>query len=576
MTQTNVAETASEKPLRLWPGVAAVALQWLLKLGVPIVAPQASIVGLLGGLILGLVVILWWLFASRAAWSERLLGVGVMVVSLLVARVFLHESLATLGMGIIYFVHAVPVLTLAFVVWAVVTRSRPLAFRRLTMVATIVLACGFWTLVRTDGMDGTASASFDFRWTPSSEQRLLAQEDTAVSGSGVGFVAGEAEWPGFRGPARDGVVQGVRLATDWESTPPREIWRRPIGPGWSSFAVAGDLLYTQEQRGDDEVVSAYATSSGEPVWRHVDEARFWEAVGGAGPRATPTLLDGRVYALGATGKLNVLDAASGDVIWSRDLVEDTGAEVPGWGFASSPLIYGDSVVVAAAGQLVAYALEDGDLRWQGEKGTGYSSPHLMRAGGVNQLLMLSSIGLVSVRPEDGSEIWRHDWVGEPIIQPTLVGDDGLLATTAGANGSEGLRRLRVAQVAGDWSVEEVWTSNRLKPYFNDIAVHEGHAYGFDGSILASVDLSDGSRNWKGGRYGHGQLVLVSDSEVLLVLTEDGDLALVEAKPDGFEELARVPAIEGKTWNHPVVVRDRLYVRNGEEMAAFSLPLANQT
>ena len=573
-TTAPVGESSSNPPLRLWPGVLAVVVQWVLKLGVPIVAPAAAIFGMLGALALGIVVVLWWLFASRAAWSERLLGVGLMVVSLLVARLFLHESLASLGMGVIYFVQAVPLLSLAFVTWAVVTRNSSLSFRRLTMAATILLACGFWVLFRTDGMDGAASADFSFRWTPSAEEKLLDQEATRLATAAVsGLEAGEAEWPGFRGPARDGVVRGVKLATDWEQTPPRELWRRAIGPGWSSFAVAGDLLYTQEQRGEEEVVSAYARQTGEPVWRHVDEARFWEAVGGAGPRATPTLLDGRVYALGATGKLNVLDAVRGDIIWSRDIVQDTGAKVPGWGFASSPLIYGDAVVVAAAGQLVAYSLSDGALRWTGETSTGYSSPHLMRAGGTNQLLMLSSKGLRSVVPEDGSEIWRYEWKGEPIIQPTLLDDGDVLVTTAGANGSEGLSRLRIArQAGGGWQIEELWNSNRLKPYFNDIAVYEGHAYGFDGSIMASIDLEDGSRNWKGGRYGHGQLVLVQDSGVLLVLTEEGDLALVAASPDGFDEIAKVPAIEGKTWNHPVLIRDLLYVRNGEEMVAFQLPL----
>ena len=385
MTNTKAGASADSKAatLRLWPGVAAVTLQWLLKLGVPIVAPSAAIFGMLGALALGLVVILWWLFASRAPWKERLLGVGLMVVSLAVVRLLLHESLASLGMGLIYFVHAVPVLTLAFVIWAVVTRDRPQPLRRLTMVATIVLACGFWTLLRTDGMDGTASADFDLRWVPSAEQRLLADEATElnVSPSDADFAAAEADWPGFRGPARDGVVRGVRLALDWEQTAPRELWRRPVGPGWSSFSVAGDLIYTQEQRGDEEVVSAYVAATGEPAWRHVDQTRFWEAVGGAGPRATPTLRDGRVYALGATGMLNVLDAITGELVWSRDISADTGAEVPGWGFASSPLIYDDAVIVAAAGQLVAYDLADGDLRWQGESGTGYSSPHLMQAGG---------------------------------------------------------------------------------------------------------------------------------------------------------------------------------------------------
>jgi outer membrane protein assembly factor BamB len=137
----------------------------------------------------------------------------------------------------------------------------------------------------------------------------------------------------------------------------------------------------------------------------------------------------------------------------------------------------------------------------------------------------------------------------------------------------GTRRLAVTHGASDWTVEPRWTSPALKPYFNDFVVHEGHAYGFDGRILACIDLEDGQRKWKGGRYGNGQLVLLAEQDLLLVLSEEGEIALVKAAPDQFEELARLPAVQGKTWNHPVLVRDVLLVRNGEEMVAFRLPLA---
>jgi outer membrane protein assembly factor BamB len=161
------------------------------------------------------------------------------------------------------------------------------------------------------------------------------------------------------------------------------------------------------------------------------------------------------------------------------------------------------------------------------------------------------------------------------VQPGLTADGDILVNSIASTGGIGMRRITVRRGAGRWSVEERWTSTGLKPYFNDFVVHKGHAFGFDGSILACIGLEDGKRRWKGGRYGNGQLVLLRDQDLLLVLSEDGELALVSATPDTFTEVARFPALDAKTWNHPVLVGDLLLVRNGEEMAAFRLPLADR-
>jgi outer membrane protein assembly factor BamB len=355
------------------------------------------------------------------------------------------------------------------------------------------------------------------------------------------------------------------------------MWRRPIGPGWSSFAVHGDLLYTQEQRGEDEIVACYKVSTGEPVWRHRDPVRFWESNGGAGPRGTPTLRDGRVYALGATGILNALNAASGAVLWSRNAATDAAVELPVWAFASSPLVTDDVVIVALSGRLVAYDARTGAARWLGPVGgAGYSSPHLVTIDGVTQVLLLRGSRTISVAPADGALLWEHTWEpGVGIVQPALAPGGDVLITIGDAMGGVGIRRVAAAKGAAGWSVTERWTSRGLKPYFNDFVVHNGHAYGFDGSILACIDLEDGARKWKGGRYGNGQLVLLPEQDLLLVLSEEGELALVKAAPDGFTEVARFKAIEGKTWNHPAVAGNVLLVRNGEEMAAFRLPLADR-
>ena len=341
------------------------------------------------------------------------------------------------------------------------------------------------------------------------------------------------------------------------------------------FAVAGDLLYTQEQRGDDELVSCYRLSTGEPVWRHRDAVRFWESNGGAGPRGTPTLSNGRVYAFGATGILNALDA--GDrrprVVAQRRPPTPTGG--PDVGLRE----------FAARGRRRRHRRRlrhAGGLRYrhrQSAMGRSRARRELQlaaagrRSTASQQVLLLSGPGATSVAPADGTLLWEHAWAGSAIVQPALIGDDDLLINTIAATGGDGTRRLAVAHGAGGWTVDERWTSNGLKPYFNDFVVHKGHAFGFDGNILACIDLEDGKRKWKGGRYGNGQLVLLPDQDLLLVLSEEGELALVKATPDQFTEVARFPALDGKTWNHPVLVGDILLVRNGEEMAAFRLQVS---
>lgn len=595
----------------MWPGAVLAVLLLAARFGVKMVVPgfEGFSQGMMATFGVLLALLLWWLFFSRAPWSERLGALGLMVAGLAAAWFLRHESMGPLWiLG-----YAVPFLFLAFVAWAVASRRLADGPRRAAMAATLLIASGGWLLARSDGITGDHDMRFGWRWTESPEERLLAQagdpaplpaipvtapapaaakapeqlpeaEAQAAEAAPPEAQAPEepaarpeartrADWPAFRGPGRDGIVRGVRIATDWAASPPVELWRRPIGPGWSSFAVRGDLVYTQEQRGDDEFVTAYALTTGEPVWLHRDAARFFEANAGAGPRSTPTLSGGRVYTLGATGILNTLDAATGAAAWSRNVATDTGTEVPDWGFSSSPLVVGDLVIVAASSTLAAYEIATGEPRWSRKaEGASYSSPQLLTIGGVEQVLLMGRAGAASVDPADGKLLWEHPWPGFPIVQPALMPDGNLLIA---ASNQSGTRRIAVAKGPGGWTAAERWTSIGLKPYFNDFVVHDGHAFGFDGRILACIDLEDGKRKWKGGRYGSGQLVLLPEQGLLLVLSDQGELALVKAAPGEFTEIAKFPAIQGKTWNHPVLVGDILLVRNGEEMAAFRLPLADR-
>ncbi len=493
-THTN--EPAPRKPLRLWPGIVAAVLLVLVRFFVPIVALESMPIAMIGAVVAALVILLWWLFFSRAPWSERLGVTALMIVALFATSRLVHESITGGAMGALLYVWAIPALGVALVASVAASRRLSSRSRRASIVAAILLACGVWTLLRTEGVTSDIIGSgFHWRWTPTPEQRLLAQASDNVSAPPPAAAAEipkepaatkaadspaapaaptaakaaettpepaataakapavidpgsrRAEWPGFRGPDRDSIVRGVRIETDWSKLPPVAIWRRPIGPGWSSFAVDGDVLYTQEQRGEQEVVAAYKVSTGEPVWQHRDAVRFWESNAGAGPRATPTLGHGRVYTFGATGIVNALNAGTGAVIWSRNAATDTGVEIPVWGFASSPLVVDDLVIVAASGQLVAYAAATGERRWLGPTGgAGYSSPHFATIDGVAQILLLRGSRTIGVAPADGRQLWEHTWVvGVGIVQPALAERNAVLITTADAMGGIGMRRIAVAR-----------------------------------------------------------------------------------------------------------------------------------
>ena len=616
--------STDRKPLRLWPAVALGAALVLVRYVLPLVAGEAMIfsfplamLGVLGGVAVAALIGVWWLFFSRAPWLERIAVLLLMGIAFAATRVVADPSVRRGMMGMMPVLYGVPLLALALVVWAAATQHLATAARGAALVAAVAFACLPLTVLRSAGIRG-AGAELHLRWTPTPEERMLSQqndepappaENVAASSAPAGSATAaphapekpaptapaapatthespaqastdvSAEWPGFRGPRRDSIVRGVRINTDWAASPPVEIWRRAIGPGWSSFAVRGDFVYTQEQRGEDEVVSCYRLSTGQPVWRHGDPIRFWEAEGGAGPRATPTVHDGRVYAMGATGIVNALDASTGALIWSRNAPADTEKTVPDWGVASSPVVFNGLVIVGLAGRLAAYDAATGAPRWLGPTGGGgYSSPHLATIHGVPQIIMLRGARTVSVSPADGTLLWEFS-TGVPsvsIVQPAFTENGDVLISDGDTMIGNGVRRIAVSKTPTGWTAEERWNSRGLKPAFNDYVVHKGHAYGFDPTILSAIDLSDGSRKWKGGRYGNGQLLLLADQDLLLVVSEEGELALVSATPDEYKELARIPALNGKTWNHPVIVRDILLVRNGEEMVAFRLPPASGT
>ena len=312
---------------------------------------------------------LWWLFASRAAWRDRILGLVGGGALAAVAWVLLDPTMR----GMVFVFLALPVV--AMIATAAIVVLGRLGSRTATLATLLIAAVtfGYWDLIRCDGMSGDFQAEMHWRWEKSAEDQFLATlpaDSTAKPASAEPL--GKAVWPEFRGPQRNGAVPGIVLDAAWSTRPPKEVWRHKIGPGWSSFSIAGNRIFTQEQRGPQEVVVCYDAETGAERWVHASPARFAETMGGVGPRATPTLAGERLYALGATGLLDCLDPLTGTVKWERDLKHDARPNPPTWGFASSPLVVGDRVVVHAGGPddkgVVAYDTKTGKLCWSAPAG----------------------------------------------------------------------------------------------------------------------------------------------------------------------------------------------------------------
>ena len=521
----------------------------------------------------------WWFLMGDGRWYHRLLGELGCVLVFAVA-VFLADPSMRFFTGVWGIPFSVGVAGLAL---AVTPGAR---MRRVVGPILWALAIAPWLLVRLDGVTATFGMDVSYRGSPSRGELANAElADRATSLPTEAFAASEnatvtnEDWPGFRGALRTGEVP-VAAAKGWNGSQPQERWRHGIGKvgrAWSSFCVVGDVFYTQEQRGNSESVVCYRVDNGQEVWARGDESLHNDMMSGTGPRATPTYANGKIYAVGATGNVSCLRASTGQPIWSVNLGERFEASKPQFGLSTSPLIVGDLAIVNPASlkspRLVALDATTGKTKWTTEaRGTdGYSSPHPATIQGVEQVLLFNGSGLFGYDPATGRELWHYDWAtapNEPTTVQPLVLPDGRIVI-GGGNIGLGMRCVAVRKEGDGWTAAEVWKTAKFTPKFNDVVRLGDYLYGLDGGMLACVKLADGQRVWKEGRYGGGQLLLVGDK--LLIVSESGQLSCVLAKPDDYEELWKVDVLKGKTWNHPVVSRGKLFVRNDVEMAVFDLP-----
>ena len=455
-----------------------------------------------------------------------------------------------------------------------------------------VLAAGalFFKVAHYRGVTGAMVPRFSLAGAPPALP-MPGAPDAASPGARIDLATTTPDdFPGFLGPDRSAEVGSARPGRDWRARAPEVVWRHPIGEGWSAFAVVNGYAVTMEQRGEDQAVTAYDARTGDLIWAHAIPGRFSHPLGGVGPRSTPTIDEGRVYALGAQGRLVCLDGATGGAIWEVDLLAEYGVTPEQefqniqYGRSNSALIVRDMVIVPAGGNkggriasLAAFDKRTGAKIWEaGERQISFASPRLATLAGVEQILIVNEDTVSGHDPATGRILWEHPWWGVTSAQASVsqavpVPPDRVFVSK-GYGGGAALIRL-APRDDGGLDAREVWKSPRvMRTKFTNVVIRNGHVYGLSDGTLECVRLETGERVWKQGRYEHGQIL--GAGNLLLVLSESGEVVLIEPTPgEPNKVLGRFQAVEGLTWNNLALYGDLLLVRNGREAAAWRLPLA---
>jgi outer membrane protein assembly factor BamB len=377
-----------------------------------------------------------------------------------------------------------------------------------------------------------------------------------------------SEWPRFLGPERNGTSPDAGFVSAWLDRGLAELWRRPIGEGFSGITTGEDLVFTMDADGRDEYVFALGASDGRERWRLRNGPSPRDNYGGHGPRVTPTVHRGELYTVSAEGVLFALDAGTGAVRWKRSLAAELGWRPPAEGAASSPLVEGDRIFLIIGGgsgrAVAALDRSTGKTLWTSQDDrTSYSSPVLLTLGGRSQALFLTGSRLLSLEPASGALLWSYPWETYDFVNvatPILAGGDRVFISSGYDQGGA------LVEVTASGR-EEVWRNREMKNHFNNSVHHEGVLYGFDNALLKALDAATGTTLWRERGFGTGSLILAGRH--LVLLSEEGELALAEPSRAGLRVLARAPALEGQSWTPPSLARGRLYLRNQREIVSFA-------
>ena len=381
------------------------------------------------------------------------------------------------------------------------------------------------------------------------------------------------DWPQWRGRNRDGVAVEKGLLKTWPASGPPRAWRTTgAGEGYSSFAVAGGKLYTLGARGGTEYVMAFDEATGKKLWE-VENGRRFGNDRGDGPRGTPTVSGGQLYAYGASGDLSALDAASGKVIWKVNVLSKFGGSNITWGLSESPLVLQDRIIVNAGGRgasIVALSRKDGSVLWQtGNDEAGYSSAILHEFEGVPQAIVFTARGGLAVDARDGRQLWRYDRASNDtanIATPIARGNKVFFSSDYGTGA--GLVQLAGAQ--GKITAQEVYFTREMRNHHASSVLIGDHLYGFSGAILTALRFDTGAVAWRDRSVGKGSVIFAD--ERLYLFSEQGVVGLAEANPAGYREHGRFQIQTGSlpTWTHPVVANGKLFLRDQDTLYAYDV------